>query len=1102
MGKNILLAVVCILFSVMAGAQSREVSGKVTDSSGNPLSGASINVKGMRGGTSAGPDGSFRLSAPRGATLVVTAVGFDPRELRIGDDNFVTVAMQPNTRTMNEVVVTALGIRREKRELGTATQTINADQLNRTGTGNTLNELNGKASGLTVVNSSGDPGAGTYIRLRGVTSITGNNQPLMVVDGVPIDNSINNYDATSAAPNQVGGANGNLTGGVQPTNRGVDLNPNDIESVTLLKGPAATALYGIQAASGALIITTKKGGSGRGPVISFNSSFTVDRVSRLPARQNQWSQGGGGLIAGPTSPSGGVADKRFSWGALIDTLYRDGVADDYDPNGRLVGASSANRQSKARVYDPYDFFQSGYTYNNNIALAGGNAKTSYRVSLGNLHQTGIIPLSKYDKTTLSVNGQSALSDRLTVSAAVNFIRGVNDKVQQGSNTSSIMLGLLRTPPTFDNANGVSDPVKNDKSYVLPGGGQRDYRGGPGYDNPYWTVNRNPFHEDLIRAFGFVQANYQLLDWMTLTYRLGGDVYAQNDKNAYDIGSNAFPAGSVHLLNYYNQQYNSDFTVNMKKTFSDAFSGSLLVGHNYFTYNNHARLTHGNGLVLPNFLDMSNVTSYTSSEGDSKKRTMAFYAEARLSFRDMLFLTVTGRRETSSTLPANNNSFFYPSASLAYEFTKLPVFSTDGALSYGKLRASFAQVGKDAPVQGLQTYYTSAIISDGFTNGIQYPINGNAGYQISSPTATIGNPNLRAEKTNSYELGTDLGFFKNRVTLNATAYYSKSSDVILIVPVAYTTGFSAVLLNAATITNKGLELTLNTTPFKTRDWKVDVNFNWSRNLNKVKSLAAGVDRVLIAGFQNGEIDAIAGQPFGVIYGSKYVRSNPDDPNSPLLINDTKGDPGYGMPIVSAQNGPLGKIDADWTGSVITSITYKDITVGAQLDVRRGGHIWNGTRGAMSYFGTSGETSNRGQAHTFSGILGHLDAGGNVVHYAADGVTEVAKGGEINNVPAAYSQYYWQNIGSSFVGPAEADVERTSFVRFRQISLSYQLPASALQKTHLKSLSLTLFANNPFLWTKYQGVDPETSLAGPANGQGLDYFNNPGTKSYGVRLALGL
>jgi len=1000
---------------------------------------------------------------------------------------------------MNEVVVTAIGIRREKRELGTATQTINADQLSKSGTGNPLSELNGKASGLTVVNSSGDPGSGTYIRLRGVTSITGNNQPLMVVDGVPIDNSINNYDPTSTG-NLASGANGNLLGGAQPTNRGVDLNPDDIESVTLLKGPAATALYGIQAASGALIITTKKGGVGQGPVLTFNSSFSVDKVSKLPQRQSLYSQGNNGLYVGP---AGDPKTNKFTWGALIDTLYRDGIADAYDPNGQIVGASDPTRKMKAVVYDPYKFFEKGLIYNNNIALSGGNGKSAYRMSLGNLHQTGIVPLTKYDKTTFNINGQSALSDRLSVSGGINFIRGASDKAQQGSNTSGIMLGLLRTPTTFDNSNGLKDPAKNAGSYLLPDGtnSQRDYRGGAGYDNPFWTINRDPFHEDLLRAFGYGQASYRLYDWMTLAFKVGGDVYSQNDKNSYDIGSNVSPAGAVHLSNYYNQQYNSDFTINMKKTFSDDLSGSLLLGQNYFTSNVHTKLAHGSGLVLPDFLDMANATSYTNQEFDSRRRTSAFYGEGHLAWRDMLFLTVTGRRETSSTLPAKNNSFFYPATSLSYEFYKTGGANSNTVLSYGKLRASFAQVGKDAPTQGLNTYYVSAVVNDGFTPGIQFPINGNSGYQLGSAVAVIGNANLKAEKTNSFEFGTDLGFWKNRVTLNATLYYSKSSDVILTVPVAYTSGFAAQLLNAAVITNKGLELTLNTTPVNSRDWRWDVNFNWARNINLVKSLATGVDKLLIAGFANGEVDAVAGQPFGVIFGSAYVRSNPADPNSPLLINDTKKDPGYGMPIVSSQNTPLAKIDPDWTGSVINNLRYKSFSLGVQLDIRHGGHLWNGTRGAMSYFGTSQETANRGQAVTFKGVAGHVDDAGNIAHFDPSGA-EVLKPGGPNTVATKYNEYYWQNIGSSFIGPAETAVEGSGFVRIRQASLGYQLPAAVLKNMHLKSLSLTLFANNPALWTKYKGVDPETSLAGPANGQGLDYFNNPGTKSYGIRLGLSL
>jgi TonB-linked SusC/RagA family outer membrane protein len=1097
MKKLLLMLAVLVLTGSLANAQTKEITGRITDSLGNPIPGASVNVRGNNKGTSADNNGFFKIIVPSNASIVISAIGFENRQISTANGDNFTVQLLQNTRSLSEVVVTALGIRREKRQLATATQTINADEINKSGSGNALNELNGKASGLTVISSGSEPGSGTYIRLRGVTSITGNNQPLMIVDGVPIDNSINNYDATSATPN-VSGANANLTGGVQPTNRGVDINPADIESVTLLKGPTATALYGIQAASGALIITTKKGSGKRGTTVSFNSSVTVDRVSKLPGRQNLYSQGSNGIYAGPK----GNSSRRTTWGAAIDTLFWDGNTNIWDPHGNIVGASNPAKKIPVHTYDPYDFFQTGLTYNNNIALSGGNNKSGFRISLGNLNQKGIIPLSKYDKTTFSISGQSAVSDKFSISAGINYVRSSNDKVQQGSNISSVMLGLLRTPPTFDNSYGVSDPLHNTASYLQPNGRQRDYRGGAGYDNPYWTINRVPFHEDVNRAYGFGQASYQLFDWMTLGYRVGGDVYSQAAKNAYDIYSNAYSAGAINILNYYNEQFNSDFTINLKKNLSKDFSGSLLLGHNYFMSRNRSRLAHGSGFVLPNFLDMSNATSYTNEEGESRKRSMAFYGEAHLNYNEMLFFTLSGRRETSSTLPPANNSFFYPSASLAWEFTRLPALLGGKTLTYGKLRLSAAQVGKDAPIQALETYFGQSAISDGFTTGIQFPINGNAGYQISSIIATIGNPKLKAEKTNSYEIGTDLGFWQNRVSLNATAYYSKSTDVILIVPIAYTTGFAAELLNAATISNKGLELTLNTTPVKTQDFRWDLNFNWSRNINRVISLAQGVPKVLIGGFQNGEIDAIAGKAFGQIYGSVYQRSDPTNMNSPLLINDSKGDPGYGMPIVSSQNAPIGDINPEWTGSAINTLTYKQLTLGIQVDVRQGGDIWNGTRGAMSYFGTSAESANRNQPAMFKGLLGHLDNSGNVVHYAADGVTEIAKPGPENTFATTYSQYYWQNIGSSFIGPTEPSVEKTSFVRIRQVSLGYELPKAWIQKAHFSNITVTLFANNPVLWTKYKGVDPETSLGGPANGQGLDYFNNPGTKSYGIRLNVGL
>jgi len=1089
-------------------AQTRTINGKVTDETGTAVDGASIIIKGTKTGTAAKSDGSFTISARTGDVLVISAVNFIPKELSVGTELNYNISLLRTTGQINEVVVTALGIRREKKSLTYATQTVGSDQLNKSGTGNPLAELQGKASGLTVINSSGDAGSGTYIRLRGVTSITGENQPLMVVDGVPIDNSINNYDPTSATAN-VSGANSNLTGGTQPTNRGIDLNPNDIESITVLKGPAATALYGIRAASGALIITTKKGVVGAQKMkIDFNSSASWSQENRLPDLQDKYAQGSDGIYAGPNS---GNPNRRVTWGPAIDTLFWDGNSNEWDPHGNIVGKSDPSAKIPVTPYDRFEFFKTGLLLDNNIAISGGSAATAFRASVGNVYQTGIIPKNKYSKTTFSLNGIAKLTDKLNVSGSMSYIVSSNDKVQQGSNVSGIMLGLLRTPPTFDNSWGLSNAEDDERAYVIAStGGQRNYRGGAGYDNPYWTVNRNPFNENVNRVFGQLQATYQFADWISATYRFGGDVYSQDAKNFYDINSNAFPAGKGIINEYFNNQYNSDLTINLKKTFSKDFSGTLLLGHNYFYNYSSSRTTVGDGLIAPKFFDISNALSYAAIEADGQKRTMAFYGEATLSYQNMLFLDVTGRKETSSSLPENNRNFFYPSAGLTWVFTELPSLKGKNILSYGKLRASYAQVGKDAPIQGLNTYYVPASINDGFTSGILFPVNNGVpigSYQITSSISVIGNPDLEPEKTNSYEVGLDLGVLKNKINFTGTYYYSKTTKAIFTVPYTYSTGFASKLLNAGEITNKGFELTLNTTPVKTNNFTWDLNFNWSKNKNLVTKLYPGVEKILIAGFQNGEIDAFAGKPFGQIYGSVYVRANSGTtsdknviPPGQLLINDDKNSDGYGMPIVASQNAIIGDVNPDWLGSIISNLTYKGLTFGFQIDIRQGGDIWNGTRGALGYFGTANETENRGTDALFPGLAGHLNANGEVVHYDQNG-NEVAGPGAANTVQTQYGQYYWQNIGSSFIGPTEIDVEDGSYVKLRQASLSYSFPKSIIGKT-FNSLGLTVFVNNIIIHTNYDGIDPETSLAGPANGQGLDYFNNPGVKIYGIRLNVGL
>ena len=1083
-----MLAALLSLWSYAAFAQTHHVKGKVLDEKGIGLPGAAILIKNTSIGTVSDVDGKFEIDMQDGdKMIVVKALNYADQDVEI-TGNGVIVNMKLSVKELHETVVTALGIKREAKTLAYATQTVGGEQMNKSGTGNALAELDGKVSGLDVINSSGDPGAGTFVNLRGMTSLTGNNQPLVIIDGMPVDNSINNFDATE--PTQpVSGASGNLVGGSQPTNRGLDINPNDIDNISVLKGPAATALYGIKAANGALIITTKKGnGAGEhGMHVSLNMSTQVDQANKLPELQNQFSEGSGGSYSFPN---------RVTWGAMIDTLRYTGGANTFSPNGDIVGKSDPTATNKkVTPFNPENFFQNGMTTNTNVAVSGGDEKNSYRFSLGNLNQTGIIPKSRYDKTTASINGQSAVNDKFTISGGATYINSANDKVQQGSNLSGVMLGLLRTPPTFDNSYGLSDAATNSNAsaYLNPDGTQRNYRNGHGYDNPYWTVNRNPCHDDLNRVYGYGQADYKLFPWMDIMYRIGADVYTQASKQYYDINSLGVNGGQgeVNLIDYFNSQINSDVMVNMNHDFNKDLSGSLMVGENNFQQTSTTRLTSGVNLTIPFFTDMSNATSIQASEGESKIRRQAWYGQGMLGYKNMLYLTLSGRDETSSTLPTNKMNFFYPSAGLSFIFTEPLKLSGSDYLSYGKLRMSLAGAGNDASPQSLQTYWRTAAIADGFTSGLSWPINAQPGYQITSTTTVLGNPGLTPEHTSAFEIGTDLSFFHNKVSLNATYYNNTTTGAIIQVPVSYATGFAAEMMNSAKINNHGVELTLNYTPVKTKSgFRWDLTANWSKNVNKVEALANGVQNLLVAGFTNGSIMDIVGQPTNMIFGTRYVR---DPKTGKLLINDDPSDPGYGMPVVnpSATDTIIGNTNPKWIGSLVSAFSYKRWTLSFQIGVRYGGQMWDGTRGAIDYFGTGADTKNRNDSTVFSGVAGHLDANGNVV-----------SSGQQNKVKAATNQYYWQNIGSSFIGPSESDVEDASFIKLRQISLTYTLPSAMLNKAHLRSLSITAYMGNIILWTKYKGIDPETSLAGPANGQGLDYFNNPSSKNYGIRLNVGL
>ena len=1048
-------------------AQTRTITGTVTGSDdGMPIPGASVFVKGTTVGTVTQIDGDFRLSVPQDAeTLVISFVGMVTQEQVIAGRSVINVALVSDAIAMDEVIVTALGISRERKALGYSAQVVRAEDISRSGNTNAVNSLSGRVAGVQIVNSSGAAGASTFMTIRGVSSITGNNQPLFVVDGVPIDNS----QLYSGNPDD---GNNNLLSGVAQSNRSVDINPDDIESINVLKGGAATALYGLRAANGAVIITTKKGSSrdGKAVNISINSSVSIDKVSQMPEMQDKYAQGLGTYSGTST----------MSWGPKISDMVYDGSADNkYDRYGNLVMRSGPNdTRMPARAYDNAgNFFDTGVSYNNSVSMSGGNQDVSYLFSVSNLSQTGIVPNNDFQRTTAMLSGDAKLTPKLRSEARISYTNSGGNRIQQGSNTSGVMLSLMRATPTFDITGGFSDPVNTPEAYMFADGTQRNAQRGGGYDNPYWTANRNPFKDEVDRITGMAGLTYDIYDWMAVSYKVGIDTYTDRRKQSFAINSRTAPTGRVFVESLFVRDFNSDLilTVNRNLTSDLAFSG--LVGHNMYQSNFQRLFTQGNIMTVPDFDHISNTASTISRESVDKKRTAAFYADFGFDWRSTFYINFTGRNEWSTSLPVENNSFFFPSVSTSFVFTELPILESFPILSFGKLRGSYAIIANDAPIYLTNPSFMSASYGDGWTDGVSFPGWSTAGFQVNT---RLPNPDLKPEKMTSYELGFDLRFLRNRIGMDFTYFNNKNEDLILNVPIARSSGFAAAALNAASMETKGIEVSLNLMPVMTTDvkWAIDINF--TKDKNEVLELAEGVPNVFLGGFVGSQIRAVVGEPYGSIFGEAWEK----DPNGNVLIVDDPSASNYGSPYMATEETNLGVVRPDWTMGVNNSINFKDVRLSFLWDFKKGGYMWNGTKGAMYYFGTHKDTETREKGQFF----------------VWDGVKE--SNGEKNDIPVRLGEnWYVFGEGSSFTGPAEDFIEPTDWVRLRELTLSYNF-GRMLENSTIGSLEIYFTGRNLLLFTPYTGVDPETSLMGSVNAQGMDYFNMPGTKTYmfGIRMSL--
>ena len=966
MKKKLLLFCSGVMLSTSLWAQTKTVTGKVTNAAdGGSMANVTVSIKGKSNSTQTNPDGSFSIQAEPGDVLIFRAVGSQEKQQIIGAATTVNIALSGSEEALEEVVVTAMGIKKEKKALGYAVQDIKADELMKNKNPNVINSLNGKIAGVNVTNSGGAPGASASIVIRGGTSLERDNQPLFVIDGMPMDNSTGQGDNSAFD----GNTNISTTNG----NRALDLNPEDIESISVLKGPAAAALYGLRAAAGAIVVTTKKGKDGA-TSIGINSRFGVNWVNRLPKLQDKFKQGS-------NYKGNKITDNTYlSWGDAF--------------------------QSGENVYDNLgDFYQNATSFDNSFNVSGGNAKGNFYLSGSNLDQSGIVPTTDFKRTTFRFNGEQKVGV-FTFGANASYSHSTTQKTLTGSGLwggsgMGYMESILAFPRNVDMKNWI-DPSGR-QILLLPNVALQD-----NVDNPYWTINKNPQNDKTNRFLGNVYANVKITDWLDATYKLGVDNYTTNFRSIIKPGSAVKEAWQNGMLSENVRQYNyinSNFMLNFHKQFQQDWDVNFLLGTTAEDTHMQANSMRAEKFSIPNFESINNADARNKyvNESVTKKRLLGVYGDLRVGYKNLLFLSATGRNDWSSTLPIQNRSFFYPSFSGSLIFTEL--MEKNDILNYGKLRASWAQVGKDAPAYQTATYLfgPELTVGGGFRN-----------------YWTRGNDQLKPETTTSFEVGTDLKLFKNKLGIEFTYYKNNSKDQILQPRVSNATGYILSYVNTGEIENKGIEVSINTSPIKKDDFRWDLALNFSHNKGIVKSLPASLPILYVTDVQvgNGKAASFGNGNFMGISGSTWQR----DTEGNLLLDWTTG---YPLTSTDATK-PIGNREPNFIGGLNNTFTYKNWELSFLFDFRKGGDILNGTEYLLAYNGLSKVTENRGEKISFTGMA----------------LNPNTKAYEMVTKEVVASEEYYRDV---YALNTPNFVETVNWLRLRSLSLTYSLPSEFLKRT---------------------------------------------------------
>ncbi len=1058
------------------------IKGKIVDEITNePIVDAVIEVKGTNDAVSTDTAGNYALttSAKPPFVLRVLYSGYSEKLIDIYEiepELNISLRVQDG---LSDVVITAVGLETNKKSIEYTLTEIKGKEITSAREANLTTALSGKIAGVQVTNSGGSPGGGSIVRIRGNSSILGNNNPIYIIDGVPIDNSTNDLQS-------------NLTNSVSlatPSNRLIDINQEDIENMTVLKGPAAAALYGIRAANGAVIINTKKGRklTDKKFTAFFNYSIQADRINcRVQPRQRKYSNGFGGQYIAP-----GGTNSSESWGALIDTLvYAPGTTSPFYQGGQIVGKSSAPNGKPIELFDNIDnFFQTGITQNLNAGIAGNLDKAGYYLSVGRLYQTGVIPTTDFFRTTVRFNADYDLSTKLKASAGVNYINdGANNRALQGGYGTNVVRALINSNDVFDITNGSSDPANDPSSYqyaptaASPWAGSRNYSGGVGWNSPYWSLNNNPQKDENNRFIAYTQLDYQILPWLKATFRPGIDTYVDKRNSGFANGSNGVGKGIINIINFNRRDVNTDLILSAKRDLSKDIDLTVNLGHNYWdTYRNQNNVR-GDNLTIPFFYNIANAATVQAFETIYNKKLVSVYGNANIGYKKWAYINFSANNTWSSTLPQGKNSLFFPSAGGSFIFTEAFKIKCN-ILSFGKLRGTYARVGNDSDPYSLNTYYNNlSLTQNSLQSVISGPFAGNPAVILGNTSLgvqnSVGNPNLLPESIRSWEFGTELRFLKNRVGLDLVYYDNLSTNQIVPVSLPSSTGYRAAVQNSGSVSNKGVELALNATPIKSKDFTWDISLIYYKYVSKVLSLAQGLDNISIGTAALADNRAWVGQPYSVLVGSDVKRNASGQP----IIDDAKtlangsANPNYGYPLINASPTIIGDPNPDGVASLRNAFTYKGLTLSFLLDTRWGFDLQNSPRQQMVFNGIDASTENRGQSTVFSGVK--------------------ASDGSSNDIPAVASQAWYR---STFNYPGLYVEKDLYFIKLRDISIAYELPSKWIKSIGASRASISVYGRNFLLKTNYSGNDPDLSIrTGQQNGFGADFWSTPNTKSYGVNL----